>query len=54
MSVTVSIFCRSPRTEAAQPPHVMLGTVSVTNTRFEDESVAEPAVEGAAVGAEDS
>ena len=30
MSVIPSIFARSPRTEAAQPPHVMFGTLSDT------------------------
>ena len=36
MSVTPSIFSRSPRTAAAQPPHVMLGTLSVTSVYSED------------------
>lgn len=32
MSVTPSIFVRSLRTEAAQPPHVIFGTFSDTRT----------------------
>jgi len=31
MSMTPSIFSRSPRTEAAQPPHVIFGTFRVTS-----------------------
>ena len=34
ISLTPSIFAKSPRTEAAQPPHVMLGTESLTNTKL--------------------
>ena len=35
ISVAVSILVKSRRTDAAQPPHVMLGTLSETSTNFE-------------------
>lgn len=34
ISLTPLIFSKSPRTEVAQPPHVMFGTFSFTKTRL--------------------
>ena len=48
MLVTPSIFSTSPRTEAAQPPHVILGTLRLTRVKSDvAESLALPPTVGA-------
>ena len=55
MSVIPSIFSKSPRTEAAQPPHVMFGTLRLTSVRSEDTAlvvfVGVPVTAGGSVAA---